>query len=89
MRETPGRLDALFRALGNRTRRQIFEVVGDAEYPVSEIAGKVGASPQNVSHHLELLCRAGLVTERREGSMRIIRRCPTALATLVQYLEQV
>jgi DNA-binding transcriptional ArsR family regulator len=66
--------DALFepvaerlRLLADATRLRILNVLRQGERSVVDIAGKVGASQPNVSRHLALLLRAGMVTRRQEG----------------------
>jgi DNA-binding transcriptional ArsR family regulator len=55
------------RILGDPTRLRILNLLRAAELSVLEIAAKVGASQPNVSRHLALLLRAGIVTRRQEG----------------------
>lgn len=58
---------ALCKAMGNEHRLVILWLIAKEELPVSEIAQRVGISIQNVSQHLHLLKRAGIVTTRRAG----------------------
>jgi DNA-binding transcriptional ArsR family regulator len=53
--------------LADPTRLRILNVLRDDELSVIEIVGAVGASQPNVSRHLALLLRAGIVTRRPEG----------------------
>jgi DNA-binding transcriptional ArsR family regulator len=55
------------RILGDPTRLRILNLLRAGERSVLEIAAKVGASQPNVSRHLALLLRAGIVTRRQEG----------------------
>lgn len=66
--------DALFepvaerlRVLADPTRLRILNVLRAGELSVVEIVAKVGASQPNVSRHLALLLRAGIVTRRPQG----------------------
>ncbi|SFK78430.1 ArsR/SmtB family transcription factor [Geodermatophilus ruber] len=56
------------RALGNGRRAEIVDVLAQGERSVEALAGEVGQSLANTSHHLRVLARAGLVTTRREGT---------------------
>lgn len=67
--------DALFdglariaRALASGRRAEIVELLAQGERTVEEIAGEVGQSVANTSHHLRTLARAGLVATRRSGT---------------------
>ena len=57
-----------FRVLGEPMRIRLLEVLRDGEASVSDLQSAVGASQQNVSQHLGVLARAGVVGRRREGN---------------------
>ncbi len=57
----------LCKAVGNERRLVILWMISKGELPVNEIAQRVGSSLQNVSQHLHLLKKCGLVTTRRDG----------------------
>ena len=58
---------ALYRILGNSRRLLILWILSDEELSVNEIAARVGSSLQNVSQHLNLLKKSGILTTRRSG----------------------
>jgi DNA-binding transcriptional ArsR family regulator len=64
-------VDAALRALADPTRRRILSVVRDEPRAVGDIALAVAMSQQAVSHHLQVLRGAGLVTERRERTRHL------------------
>ena len=64
---------ALCRVLGNCRRLQIIWLLSDGELPVNEIAAQIGSTMQNISQHLTLLRKTGIVTARREGQTRYYR----------------
>ena len=74
-------------ALGDATRREIMEKLRGGPRPVGEIAAGLPLSRPAVSQHLRVLRQAGLVTERKEGTRRIYRVEPDALADLRAYLD--
>ena len=74
-------------ALGDATRREIMERLRGGPRPVGEIAAGLLISRPAVSQHLRVLREAGLVTERKEGTRRIYRVEPKALADLRAYLD--
>lgn len=55
------------RLLADATRLRILNVLREGESSVVQIVGRVGASQPNVSRHLALLLRAGIVTRRPQG----------------------
>jgi DNA-binding transcriptional ArsR family regulator len=74
-------------ALGDPTRRRIFELLQDGPRAVGELAGELPVSRPAVSQHLRVLKEAGLVTERREGTRRIYRLDPDGLGELRAYFD--
>ena len=75
-------------ALGDPTRRAIFEQLRRGPRAVGEIAGKLPVSRPAVSQHLRVLKEAGLVTERRDGTRRLYRLDPDGLGELRDYFDQ-
>ncbi len=66
------RLDAIFSALSDGTRREILELLSGESMLVSEIAAHFPISLQAVSRHVHVLVGVGLVTQERTGR---ISRC--------------
>jgi DNA-binding transcriptional ArsR family regulator len=81
------RLDGLA-ALGDPTRRTIFELIAERPRAVVELAREMPVSRPAVSQHLRVLKDAGLVTDRADGNRRIYAADPDGLAELRAYLEQ-
>jgi DNA-binding transcriptional ArsR family regulator len=75
-------------ALGDPTRRAIFERVADSARPVGELARDLPVSRPAVSQHLKVLKEAGLVTDRRDGSRRIYELDPDGVGALRAYLDR-
>ena len=65
-------LDRVFAALSDPVRRAILNRLDGAELLVSELAAPFDISLQAVSKHIQVLVRAGLVTQERTGR---ISRC--------------
>ena len=63
--------DAVFRALSDATRRAVLVRLGESEANVSDLVATAGGSQSAVSQHLKVLRDVGLVTERRDGRMRV------------------
>ena len=74
-------------ALGDPTRRAIFEQLRRGPRAVGEIAGALPVSRPAVSQHLRVLKEAGLVTERRDGTRRLYRLDPDGLAQVRRYFD--
>ena len=75
-------------ALGDPTRRTVFEVLAVGPHPVGEIAAGLPVSRPAVSQHLRVLKEAGLVRDRRDGNRRLYSVDPAGLASLREYLER-
>jgi len=75
-------------ALGDPTRRAIFEQLREGPRAVGEIAGELPVSRPAVSQHLRVLKEAGLVTERRDGTRRLYRLDPDGLAQVRRYFDE-
>lgn len=57
-----------FRALGDPTRLQIVRALQQREHSVGELAAVCGCTSANISRHLALLCRHGVVTRTVRGT---------------------
>jgi DNA-binding transcriptional ArsR family regulator len=76
-----------FAALGDATRRAIFEQLREGPRSVGELAGGLPVSRPAVSQHLRVLRDAGLVSDRKEGTRRLYRVAPQGVAELRTYLD--
>lgn len=74
-------------ALGDPTRREIFERLREGPRAVGEIARELPVSRPAVSQHLRVLKGAGLVTERKAGTQHLYRVDPEGLAELRAWFE--
>ena len=75
-------------ALGDPTRREIFERLADRPRAVGELARQLPVSRPAVSQHLKVLKEAGLVIDRRAGNRRIYQLDPDGVGALRAYLDQ-
>jgi DNA-binding transcriptional ArsR family regulator len=82
----PSPVGELFRALGDPTRRQIYERLVRKEGKIAELIGPSGISQPAVSQHIAALRRAGLLTERKSGRSTFYRAEPSGLAPLVDWI---
>lgn len=63
----PFDIELLFRALADRTRLRLLNLMGDDEVCVCFLVEALGANQPKISRHLAYLRRAGIVAWRREG----------------------
>ena len=75
-------------ALGDPTRRAIFEQLGERPSAVVDLAGRLPVSRPAVSQHLKVLKQAGLVRDVQVGTRRVYSLDPDGLAGLRDYLER-
>ncbi len=75
-------------ALGDPTRRAIFERIARQPSSVVELAREFPVSRPAVSQHLKVLKAAGLVRDRAEGTRRVYSLDTTGLAAVREYFEQ-
>jgi rhodanese-related sulfurtransferase len=68
--------------LGSGRRAEIVDVLAQGERSVDEVAGEIGQSLANTSHHLRLLARSGLVRSRRDGARVVYRLASDRVADL-------
>jgi DNA-binding transcriptional ArsR family regulator len=74
-------------ALGDPTRRAIFERLRAGPLAVGELARHMPVSRPAVSQHLRVLKGAGLVKERRDGTRHIYGVAPEGLAELREWFD--
>ena len=75
-------------ALGDATRRAIFERLADRPLAVRELADELPVSRPAVSQHLKVLKEAGLVVDRPVGNRRIYQLNPDGVDALRAQLDR-
>ncbi len=60
-------MNSLFKALNDETRRQIVELLKKRDMNAGEIADEFNISKPSISHHLDILKRADLITSEKKG----------------------
>jgi ArsR family transcriptional regulator, arsenate/arsenite/antimonite-responsive transcriptional repressor len=60
-------MNSLFKALNDETRRQIVELLKEKDMNAGEIAEQFNISKPSISHHLDILKRADLITSEKKG----------------------
>ncbi len=60
-------MNKLFKALNDETRRQIIELLKEKSMNAGEIADEFDISKPSISHHLDILKQADLITSEKKG----------------------
>lgn len=79
-------LSETFKALGDPTRREILRRLNDGDLAAGEIAAAFDISAPSVSHHLNVLKQARLVTSQRNGQSIIYSLNSTVVQEFIQEL---
>ena len=79
-------MNEVFKALNDETRRKILFFLKQKDMSAGEIAEKFNISKPSISHHLELLKRAELVSSKKEGQFVIYSINTTVFEDLLQWL---
>jgi DNA-binding transcriptional ArsR family regulator len=87
MLNNTARLDRLFNALADRSRRVMVERLSRGPAPVTELARPLAMSLPSVMQHLEVLRAAGLVHSKKIGRVRTCSIQPKALSRVEQWLN--
>lgn len=60
-------MNSLFKALNDETRRQIIDLLKDKDMNAGEISNHFNMSKPSISHHLDILKRADLISSVKKG----------------------
>ena len=60
-------MNNLFKALNDATRRRILQMLQDKDLSAGEIAEEFDISKPSISHHLDILSKAELISRERDG----------------------
>lgn len=74
-----------FKALADPTRRRILELLAQGDLTAGEIAAQFEMTKPSVSHHLNLLKAAGLVSDQRCGQNIVYSVNLTVFQELVKW----
>ena len=85
-RSAAKRVDALFRALADPTRRAILDGLREGPRTVNALAANFDQSRPGISRHLRVLRESGLVEEARAGRERHYRLRPARLEPVQHWL---
>lgn len=79
-------MNALFKALNDETRRAIIDLLKEGDMNAGEISEKFNISKPSISHHLDILKRADLVTSEKKGQFIEYSLNTTILEDLLNWI---
>ncbi|HMT51745.1 MAG TPA: autorepressor SdpR family transcription factor [Saprospiraceae bacterium] len=82
-------MNALFKALNDPIRRDILDLLKDKDMSAGDIAEHFNIGKPTISHHLDLLRQAGLVTSAKQGQFIIYSISTTVLDNMLQWIYQI
>lgn len=78
-----------FKALSDPTRRKILELLGDGDLAAGEIGAHLDMSKATLSHHLDVLREAGLVSSERHGRHIVYSLETTVLQDIIAWFYNI
>lgn len=79
-------MNLLFKALNDQTRRQILELLKDEDLSAGAIADAFEISKPSISHHLDILRQANLVSSKKQGQYVVYSLNTTILDQVFQWI---
>ncbi|HSU50534.1 MAG TPA: autorepressor SdpR family transcription factor [Segetibacter sp.] len=81
-------MNLLFKALNDKTRREILELLKEGDLTAGDIADRFHISKPSISHHLDLLKQANLVTSIKQGQFISYSINTTVIDEILTWLLQ-
>lgn len=79
-------MDNIFKALNDGTRREILNLLKKKDMTAGEIADAFSISKPSISHHLDILRNADLVTSEKKGQFVVYSINTTMLDDLISFI---
>ncbi|WP_017495190.1 autorepressor SdpR family transcription factor [Flavobacterium sp. WG21] len=79
-------MNDIFKALNDATRREILELLKNKDMSAGEIADAFNISKPSISHHLDILKRADLITSEKTGQFIIYSINTTIMEDVLQWI---
>jgi DNA-binding transcriptional ArsR family regulator len=79
-------MNSLFKALNDETRRRIVDLLKEKDMNAGEISDEFNISKPSISHHLDILRRADLVTSEKKGQFIVYSLNTTILEDLIKWI---
>ena len=80
------KMNDVFKAMNDPVRRQILKMLRKKDMTAGDIAAKFDMTAPSISHHLEKLKRAGLVTTIKQGQFVLYSINTTIIDDLLEYI---
>jgi ArsR family transcriptional regulator, arsenate/arsenite/antimonite-responsive transcriptional repressor len=81
-------MNLVFKALNDATRREILQLLQEGDMTAGEIVEKFKISGPSISHHLDLLRQAKLVTSVKEGQFIYYSLNTTVVDEILKWMMQ-
>jgi ArsR family transcriptional regulator len=79
-------MNDIFKALNDATRREILELLKTKDLSAGEIADQFNMSKPSISHHLDILKRADLITAEKSGQFIFYSINTTIMEDVLQWM---
>ena len=79
-------MNDIFKALNDPSRREILKMLKKSDMTAGDIAAKFDMTAPSISHHLDKLKRAGLVTTVKQGQFVLYSINTTIVDDLLKYV---
>lgn len=79
-------MNDIFKALNDATRREILELLKTKNLSAGEIADQFQMSKPSISHHLDILKRADLITSEKSGQFIFYSINTTIMEDVLQWI---
>lgn len=79
-------MNDVFKALNDPARREILKMLQKQDMTAGDIASKFDMTAPSISHHLDKLKRAGLVTTIKQGQFIHYSINTTIIDDIIQYI---
>jgi DNA-binding transcriptional ArsR family regulator len=79
-------MNSIFKALNDETRREILELLKVKDLTAGEIADYFNISKPSISHHLDILRRADLISSEKKGQFVIYSLNTTIMEDVLKWI---
>lgn len=79
-------MNSIFKALNDETRREILDLLKVKDLSAGEIADYFNISKPSISHHLDILKRADLISSEKKGQFVIYSLNTTIMEDVLQWI---
>jgi len=84
--QNPVKMNDVFKAMNDPVRREILKMLRQGDMTAGEISARFDMTAPSISHHLDKLKRAGLVTTIKKGQFVLYSINTTIINDLLEYI---